>query len=246
MVHAGDPLLFSIRTLSRINLYVTQDDFRFLRRFDELLRKHENMVLVHHPIHGAGRLKELQKFYAEGAKSFAALTPTSLQPHDVKPTRPQGFKDQSAEDFLRGALQDDTRGDQMFYVLLDADLYLEDTKIQVFIRELALQHQHDTLMVKNLYLVSPRVDISIPRIVRYLTKIIDTGMNIEEVRAKLKAISVYLHIPAPSDTEAEAFLGLTEYEVYEVACRSVIATKNETKVLYHPPTVAEYRKLRGL
>jgi hypothetical protein len=246
----ADPLVMNLRSLIRVNQYVTQDEYHFLTRFARLLSKYPENVAVFHPLYGAGKLEDLLTSYkVRGGHGWP--TPSGNKPNLTIRTeagtpeivRPQGFLVTTAEKFLLSAIHDEPADEQLFYIVLDADLYLHDLNFQVLVREFAFQSMADERCIKNLYLVAPTNETP-PKLNRYVSKIIDPGLTPSEIKEHLTEIARHLNLQAPGDLDSYA--GLTLYELEEVCRLCVITTKKEVVTMYHPGVIAEYRRTKGL
>lgn len=246
-----DPLVMNLRSIVRVNQYVTQDEYHFLTRFDKLLgRKPSEHAVIFHPLYGAGKLSDLIASYQVKGKREYPLQPSIIIRSEPGLVRPKGFVETTAEKFLISALQDDPLDNQFFYIILDADRYMGNEDFQVLLREFAFQSLEDLRCIKHLYLVTP-TDETPPRLTRYVSKIIEPGFTPNEIKDFVTDVAGQLKVNPPENLDAYA--GFTLYELSEVLSMCAIATKPqpmttvpEAPGLYHEGVIAEYRKMKGL
>lgn len=244
-----DQLVLNLRSLVRVTQYVTQDEYHFLTRFDKLLGKRPpDQVVIFHPLYGAGKLKDLLASYKIKAKPVYPLRPSIGTETEI--VRPQGFVETTAEKFLLSAHRDEPYDEQFYYIILDADHYMWNNDFQVLLREFAFQALEDITCIKHLFLMTP-TDETPPRLARYVSKVIEPGLNPNEIRDYVSKVAEHIKLQPPENLDAYA--GFTLYELNEILSMCCIATKPqptttlpEAMSLYHEGVISEYRRMKGL
>lgn len=236
-----------IRALTPLIQFVTSDELTVLPELLTCLERQEEHLVAHHPVYGAGPLRDLLVF-RRGNRPHAGVRPEALlkEPRMIH-RRPETWNTCPIGDFLCLAIEDNPRPHPNFYVILDADQYLENPKVVSLLREIVLQDQ-DSRTVKVVILLTSTSDCP-KNLKSFIQMVVDTGPTPEQTQKLVEGIAGQLEIAIPTDVVAK-FGGFTALELRTVMTLSILNTKSRKihplLVLDDLETLNNFRQTKGL
>jgi len=199
-------LIHHLRSLTRAIYFVTDEEDRFIMKFHEQMKKHENRTWVYN---GALGLQPIGNLIRDWSTRSHTINNEAAQINDA----------------LVRIYQDDPKDHEHFYLITDPDRYLKDEHVVRRVLNIIHQLHQDYRIVKLLIFVGPRKLIP-EKLARYIEVVHDTGLTGEEIQEVVNGFCKELKCPMPKDVET-VFRGMTSYEIEASITQSVVATKKE-------------------
>lgn len=220
--HLDEDVRFHIRCLSHIIYYVTEEEDLFISQLQVALTKYAKTTKVWNPAFG--------------------LQPINSLVEDWESKAHQEHKEtQEINSALIQIYKDNQEGERSFYVITDADRYMNDP--QVIRRLLNIIHQlnRSESTAKILILVSPKLVVH-QKLAKYVEVVHDKGLPEEGLRDHVDDICKKLGVTTP--VTVKNFKGLTATEVEASIAQSVVDTqlKNNGVSKVDLKLVADYKR----
>ena len=217
-------LIHHLRSLTRCIFFVTDEEDRFIVRFHEQMKKHENRTWVYNSALGLQPITNLIRDWSSRSHTVSTEGAT-------------------INDALIKIYQDDPKDNEHFYIITDPERWFKDEHLVRRTLNIIHQLHQDLRIVKCLIFAGPRKAIP-EKLSRYVEVIQDTGLTDEEINTLVEQFCKQLRSsPIPKDA-ALIFKGMTSYEIEQAITQSVVRTRkdavNPRRV--DPAFVAEYKR----
>lgn len=216
-------LVHYLRSLTRCLFFVTDEEDRFIMRFHEQMKKHEQRSWVYNGAFGLQPIASLIRDWSSRAHTVATEGAT-------------------INDALIKIYQDDPKDSENFYIITDPERWFKDD--QIVRRTLNIIHQlhQDLRIVKCLIFVGPRKAIP-EKLSRYIEVVHDTGLTGDDIKELVTQFCGQLRATVPQDP-ANLFKGMTSYEIEQAITQSVVKTKKDATNARRvdPSIVSEYKR----
>lgn len=216
-------LKFHIRSLSRFIYYVTDEEDRCIKELHDTLTSLKKKLEVFNRTMGL-------------ISSEALIQDWQTRAHVESKVAKE------INEALIHIYKEDTRNQQQFYVIQDADSFFEDPMFQRRILNLAHQLRNNNKLVKVVIFLGTKMWIP-PNLIRYIEVVTDPGLDIEGVKRELEKVQPKVKL-VQTPSLLRAFHGMTTFEIDAAVAQSIVATKKDE----HDPkrvdakTVGEYRQ----
>lgn len=221
-----NPALYnSLKYLSRVLYFVTDDEPRFLIDLNAALANHSENTWVYNATRGMLPLKTIINAWTGPAGADAEDRET-LNIHDA----------------VEKVYKDDPKEKQHFYVFQDPERWLSDPHTVRRFLNVIHQVSQDIRKVKILIFVGSRKVVP-EKMSRYVEVHHDKGLTRDEILKVVEASSNHLKLDKIPPNAPEMFRGLIGYEIDQAICASVVATKKtpEGKRI-DPALINQYRR----
>lgn len=220
-------LRFLLRAFTRLILFQTYEEDRFLKGLKEIIKS--GSCKVFNPAFG---LQDIDTVIADWK---LRKSPENKSQFDINQV-------------LDSIYKEDPKGESAVYVILDAERFLKDAQDQNSMahrRLLNIAHQvhNDEKMVKTIIFVSHRRVIP-EKLSRYFEVVVDRGLTEKDVIEVVSGPAKSLGIPVPKDPY-KLFRGMTAWEVESAIAQSVIHTRDKSgkgNQSIDPPFIMECRR----
>lgn len=204
----NEELKFHIRCLSHIVYYVTEEEDLFLLQIKEAL--------------GAKYLKNTKVW----SPTFGLHPIANVISDWENKTHTEDSATMDIHRALTSIYKDNQTGDRSFYIITDADRYMNDP--QVVRRFLNIIHQLNSseTTAKIVILVSSRLVVP-AKLTKYVEVVHDKGLPDQGLKDHVDDICKKLDVAPP--VTVKHFKGLNASEVEAAIAQSVVATKTETE-----------------
>ena len=216
-------LIHHLRALTRVIYVVTEEENRFITKFQEAMKKHESRIWVFNGAFGLVPISSLVRDW-------------STRAHNVNNDAA------TVHDALIQVYKDDPKENENFYIFTDPDRYLKDEHAVRRVLNIIHQLHHDTRIVKMLLFVGPRRYIP-EKLQRYVEVVDDRGLSDDEMTNEVDRICKALRTEAPADA-GQLFRGMTSYEAEQAITQSVVRTKKDSTNprRVDPTFIGEYKR----
>lgn len=216
-------LAFYLRSLAKCVYFVTDEEDRFLLRFQQVLSKQVKRTWVFNAALGLQPIEAVTKDWSTRAH---AENRDCANIHDA----------------LIRIYRDDPREEQNFYIITDPERWLRDDHVQRRVLNVVHQLHNNIRTVKILIFVGSRLLIP-EKLQRYFEVVHDKGLTDTEIEEIVTETCGYLKRPAFPNA-AKVFGGLTSFEIRSSIAQSVIKTKKDPvdPRRIDPEYVAEFRR----
>lgn len=198
-----EEIKFHIRCMSRIVYYVTDSEDLFLVQLRTALEKHLKTLKVWNPAFG---LHPLEDVVDDWEKKVHPENSGTMQIHNA----------------LMQIYKDNNQGKRSFYVITDADQYMNDAMVVRRLLNILHQLHSSETTAKVIFLVSSRLVIP-PKLQKHVEVVYDKGLVDESLKSHVEDICKKFDVPAPNTINP--FRGLTAAETEAAIAQSVVATK---------------------
>lgn len=219
----NEDLLFYLKSLARFVYFVTDEEDRLIRTFQDFMKEEARRTWVFNAALGLVPIESLTKDWQ--TKAHAENRDTM-----------------SIHDALIRIYQDDPKRERNFYIITDPERWLRDEHVQRRFLNIAHQLHHNIQVVKVIIFVGPRRFIP-EKLQRYIEVVHDRGMTDEEIQAQVATVCGYTRTKVPPRA-SDIFRGLTSYEVNQAIAQSIIKTRKDPvdPKRIDPACVADFKR----
>ena len=216
-------LIHHLRSLTRLIYVVTEEEDRFLSKFHEKMKAHENRTWVFNAALGLVPIGNLIRDWSNRAHSE---------------NREVG----NIHDALIHMYKDDPKEHEHFYIITDPERWFRDEHAVRRVLNLTHQLHNNIRIVKCVIFVGTRRSIP-EKLSRYIEVVNDTGITDEEVGEEVEKLCKQLRTEVPANA-VQLFRGFTSYEMEQAITQSVIKTKKDANNprRVDPAFISEYKR----
>lgn len=216
-------VIFYLRSLARLIYFVTDEEDKFIAKFQDVLSKYVKRTWVYNAAFGLVPIEQLTKDWQTRAHA-------------------QNDSTLSINDAMVQIYRDDPKEEQNFYIITDPERWLSDPHVVRRVLNVVHQLHNNIRTVKIIVFVGPRKYIP-EKLQRYVEVVHDHGLTAEEIEAHVTDTCGHLKLPTPKDS-ARIFRGLTTFEINAAIAQSIIKTKKDPSnpKRIDPEYVSEFKR----
>lgn len=216
-------LIHHLRSLTRLIYVVTDEEDRFILKFNEKMKSHETRTWVFNAALGLVPIANLIRDWSNRAH---------------QENRDQG----DIHSALIHMYKDDPKEHEHFYIITDPDRWLKDEHVVRRVLNLTHQLHNNIRIVKCVIFVGPRRFIP-EKLSRYVEVVNDTALSDEELGEEVEKICKQLRTQVPPNS-TQLFRGFTTYEMEQAMTQSVVRTKKDATSprRIDPTFINEYKR----